>query len=97
MEHKDVPYIVYEATQARNERTVRRLIVVVIIAITLLFVSNAIWLWAWSSYDYASSENSVDLSTDGGGDANFIGNDGVINNGKGESSAENTQANQEER
>lgn len=97
MEHKDVPYIVYEATQARNERTVKRLIVVVVIAIALLFVSNAIWLWAWSSYDYASAENSVDLSTDGGGDANFIGNDGVINNGENKGSTESTQKNQEER
>lgn len=93
MEHKDVPYIVYEATQARNERTIKRLILVVIIAVVLIFVSNAVWLWAWNSYDYASSESSVDLSTDGGGDANFIGNDGVINNGKDKSSTESTQKN----
>lgn len=93
MEHKDVPYIVYEATQARNERTIKRLILIIIIAIALLFVSNAIWLWAWSGYDYASSESSVDLSTDGGGDANFIGNDGVINNGENQSSTESTQKN----
>lgn len=90
MEHKDVPYIVYEATQARNERTVKRLITVVIVVIVLLFVSNAIWLWAWSSYDYSSAQQ-VDLSTDGGGDANYIGNDGEIINGKDPGSKNQTQ------
>ena len=95
MEHKDVPYLVYEATQARNERTIKRLISVIIIVIVLLFVSNAVWLWAWSSYDYSSAE-SIDLSTDGGGDANYIGNDGVINNGKNQSDKNQTE-NQEKR
>ena len=95
MEHKDVPYLVYEATQARNERTIKRLITVIIIVIVLLFVSNAIWLWAWSSYDYSSAEN-IDLSTDGSGDANYIGNDGVINNGKNQSD-ENQKKNEEKR
>lgn len=96
VQDKDVPYIVYEATQARNERTIRRLIIVVIVAIVLLFASNAIWLYAWMQYDYvATSEDySIDLSTKGGGDANYIGNDGDINNGKGssEESADNGPA-----
>ena len=47
MPHRDVPYLVYEATQARNERTIKRLILVVIIAVALIFISNAIWLYAW--------------------------------------------------
>lgn len=81
MPHRDVPYLVYEATQARNERTIKRLILVVIIAVALMFISNAIWLYAWMQYDYVSSEN-VDLSTEGGGDANYIGNDGDIINGE---------------
>lgn len=96
MNFKEMQYMI-EGLQARNERTVKRLIAVVIITIALLFISNAIWLWAWSSYDYASSENSVDLSTDGGGDANFIGNDGNITNGEDKSSTESTQTNQEKR
>lgn len=97
MDNKDVPYIVYEATQARSERTIKRLIAVVIITIALLFISNAIWLWAWSSYEYTATESSVDLSTDGGGDANYIGNDGEIVNGEDKSSTESTQENQKER
>lgn len=48
MAHRDVPYLVYEATQARHERTIKRVVIALIIAIILIFVSNAIWLWAWT-------------------------------------------------
>lgn len=58
MAHRDVPYLVYEATQARNERTIKKLIIVVVIAIALMFISNAIWLYAWMQYDYISEETS---------------------------------------
>lgn len=58
MPHRDVPYLVYESTQARNERTVKRLIVSLIIAVVLIFVSNAIWLWAWSQYDYVNTDTN---------------------------------------
>lgn len=86
MPHRDVSYLLYESTQARNERTIKKLIIVVVIAIALMFISNAIWLWAWMQYDYAvtTEDYSVDLNTKGGGDANYIGNDGDIINGTGE-------------
>lgn len=51
MEHKDVPYLIYEANQARHERTVKRLILVVIIAVALLFISNMAWLYYESQFD----------------------------------------------
>lgn len=56
MENKTIPYILYESTQARTERTTKRLIIALIIATALIFISNALWLWAWSSYDYVSEE-----------------------------------------
>ena len=52
MEDKTVPYLVYEGTQARNERTVKRLIIVIVVTILLLFASNALWLYEWCQYDY---------------------------------------------
>ena len=58
MAHRDVPYLVYEATQARHERTIKRVVIALIIAIILIFVSNAIWLWAWTQYDYVSTDTS---------------------------------------
>lgn len=80
---ESVPYIVYEATQARNERTVKRLVAIIITAIVLLFASNLVWIWYINQYDYASYE----VSTDGGGDAyyNELVGDGQINYGESES------------
>lgn len=89
MEEKDemlaVPYIVYEGTQARQERTIRRLITVIIVLISMLFATNAIWLYTWNSYEYDDvSYDDVDLDA-GNGNANFIGRDiinGEIDNGE---------------
>ena len=50
----NVPYIVHESAEARHERTEKRMIVALIMAIVLLFVSNAVWLWAWMQYDYST-------------------------------------------
>lgn len=76
MEHKDIPYIVFEGTLARFERTIKRLIVALIIVTTMLFFSNAMWLYEWSQYDYTSEEVQVDAQD---GVANYIGRDGDIN------------------
>ena len=67
-----VPYIVHESSMARNERTVKRLIVALIVSICLLFASNAAWLWAWMQYDYTSTESVVEYQQDGQG-LNIIG------------------------
>ena len=52
---ESVPYIVHEGAMARNERTVKRMIIALVASIALLFASNALWLYAWFSYDYVSS------------------------------------------
>ena len=77
---ESVPYIVHEASMARMERQIKRLCIAVIVAVCMLFASNAGWLLACTNYDYASYE----AITDDGGDANIIGNDGDIYNGYGE-------------
>ena len=79
MENKTVPYLVYEGSQARNERTTKRLIIALIIVTIMMFVSNIAWLWAWMQYDYYGEEIMVDSQD--GGNANYIGHDGDINNG----------------
>ena len=68
MEDKNVPYIVYEGTIARFERTVKRLIIALIIAVILLFASNMAWLYEWSLYDYSD----VTIDSDDGGVANYL-------------------------
>lgn len=80
-----VPYFVYEAEQARAERRDRRQITALLIAIALLFIGNLAWLYVWSQYDYSGEESTttIELDSSGDGNANFIGNDGDINNGAG--------------
>ena len=79
MEEKNaIPYIVWEGERVRDERRHRRDFIVKIILIILLFVSNAIWIYAWNQYDYA------EVVVDGGekGIANYIGHDGDIRYGE---------------
>ena len=65
MENKDIPYIVYESTQAKNERTIKRIVIALIIAIAFIFISNALWLYAWMQYDYIGVEDTITYSQDG--------------------------------
>jgi hypothetical protein len=75
---------VYESSLAREERQQKRLVVVIVILIVLLFITNAVWVYFWNQYDYVD-DYSVDVNSQGG-IANYIGNDGDINNGTDNSS-----------
>lgn len=77
-----VPYAAYEGLQVRHERTVKRLIIAIIVTVILMFASNMAWLYAWQSYNYESEETAVIVDSKDGGNANYIGNDGDITNGK---------------
>lgn len=76
----NIPYIVYESAQSKNERTVKRLVIALVIAIALIFISNLAWLYAWSQYDYESSETSTTYTQDGYG-TNIIGDMNEVDNG----------------
>ena len=58
-----------------------------IVAVCMLFASNAAWLYCWCQYDYSSDEVIVDAED---GIANYIGNDGDIVNGTDYSSEKDT-------
>lgn len=77
MEDKQIPYFVHEANMARMERGNKRLWIVLIIAIALLFATNAFWLYEWMSYDIVIDGEDIDVDA-GDGIANYIGNDGDI-------------------
>lgn len=85
LQERSVPYIVFEGTVARFERTVRRLIILIGITILLLFASNALWIYEWNQYDYSD----VTVDSQDGGNANYIGANGYINNGEGNSKKTN--------
>ena len=76
-----VPYIVHESVVARFERQAKRLWIALVIAVVMVFASNAIWLYAWMQYDYSSESIIVEQDAQDGGNANYIGNDGDIMNG----------------
>ena len=87
MENQSISYIAHESAMARAERHIKRLWIALIVAIVLIFISNIAWLAYINQYDFESYE----ISTDGGGNANYIGNDGDIYNGKSDSQKENKE------
>ena len=72
-----VPYIAHESDMARQERSNKRLAIALIISIITLFLSNIGWLVYLSQYEFETTE----ISSEGGGNANYIGEDGNIYNG----------------
>lgn len=72
-----VPYVVYESSMARNERTIKKLIIALIVTILLIFASNGLWLW------YESQFETIDYSYEQDGNGNNIIGDsnGVDYNG----------------
>lgn len=77
-----VPYIVFEGEMVRHERTIKRLVTLLILTIALLFISNVAWLWFFNQFNIEGE--TVSLDSRDAGIANYIGEDGTINNGRGE-------------
>lgn len=95
MEEKiTVPYIVHESAMARNERHIRRLVIALIVAIVMIFATNIAWLILWNSYEYVGE--STEVSVEGEGNANYIGEDGEIINGESDSDKEDQIPQEEE-
>ena len=91
MENKEliVPYIAYESAMARAERRDKRFVIVIIVLVAMLAASNIAWLAFWNQFDIVDGY-SVDVESDDGGNANYIGNDGDIYNGTSKSN-QNTE------
>lgn len=70
-----IPYIAYESAKARDERNFRRLWVVILVLIGLLFGTNAAWLWYESRY--ASEDIDITAKQDGSG-TNIVNAGGYI-------------------
>jgi hypothetical protein len=85
--NKDISYIVFEGEMARAERHIKRLWITVLVTILLLAACNIAWLIYINQFDVESYQ----VSTEGGGNANYIGNDGDITNGESNSSSQDTQ------
>lgn len=77
----NVPFSALEISQASSERHIKRLwialIVSIALGISLVFASNAIWLWVWMQYDYTSECEEIVYQQDGEG-TNIIGNSNEV-------------------
>lgn len=76
---KSIPYIVFEASEAKSERTIKRLIIALVISIFVGFLTNLAWLWVWNQYEYVdetSTETRV-FTQDGNG-LNIIGDSNEV-------------------
>lgn len=73
---ESVPYIVHESSMAMMERQIKRLWIALIVAVCLLFASNAGWLI------YESQFETITYEQDGEGINNVnYGEQGDLNNG----------------
>ncbi len=83
-----IPYIVFEGEMARSERHIKRLWIAIIALIILTIITNVMWIWYISQYDFSS----YDYEQDGDG-VHIIGDsNGVDYNG---TETENSQTDTE--
>ena len=72
----NVPYVVHEATVARQERQIKRMWIALIVAVAMLFASFALFVW------YESQFETMTYEQDGEGINNVnYGEQGDLNNG----------------
>lgn len=80
--NSNVPFVVYQATAARQERQIRRMWIVVLVLIVALIVSNLAWIVYESSFEEKITTEEIIIDADNNGNANYIGQDGNIYNGE---------------
>lgn len=79
MENKGNQYGI-DVLTAFAERTVKRLWVIIILLIVLLFGSNAAWIWYESQFEDVVTETYTSESDDGG--IAIVNRDGDVNYGE---------------
>lgn len=72
----------YDVFMAFYERTIKRMWVLCILLIILLVGTNAAWLIYESQFETIETIEEVIVDSDGGGNANYNGEDGNIYNGE---------------
>ena len=80
MENNAVPYIAHESAMARLERIIKRLWIVIIILIALLFATNAAWIYYESQF--MDETTTIEAEANAGGNAVINGSGAVNINGE---------------
>ena len=70
-----VTFLAFESMKATLERTIRRLWILAIILIFLLFGTNAAWIYYESQWEVYSTTVEAEQETDGGGSNYVVGGD----------------------
>lgn len=81
-----VPYVVHESDMARQERTIKRLWILLLVMLVLLVGTNVAWIYYESQFEEVTVEQEVDT---GDGDAFVVGN-GDLNYGQGQAESDET-------
>lgn len=95
-----VPYIVYEGEMARQERNIKRLLIIMATMLVLFFASNMAWLYVWNQYEYVEETKTVTIDAEQDGEGvNMVGGEDVTYgpDGNDRNSQEKTQAEKEKR
>ena len=71
MDDKLIPYIAFESATARQERTIKRLWVICIILIMALLITNGLWLYWESQFEYYEVTQEVEATSDNYSDLNL--------------------------
>lgn len=59
-----VPYMVFESAIVRYDKIIHRLIAIIAFIVTLLVVTNAIWVYAWHKQDFGDKATTM-ITNDG--------------------------------
>ena len=81
-EMPSVTYAAFEAMVTGYERHVRRLLVALLFAVVMLFLSNLAWLHFWSQFEFSDESYSDIYTQEGEGRFNInTGEQGDVNYG----------------
>lgn len=81
MNEQDIKYFTLESSNERWSRIVRMMMILWAITIVVAIVAVAAVDYGWRQFISESEIESCTVSTDGVGNANYIGKDGDIYNG----------------
>lgn len=91
MDEKMIPYIAFESTTSRQERTIKRLWILCIIMIVALLGTNAGWIYWENQFEDVETvvTQDVEATSDGESDLNLNTIGGDFYGGESESEANN--------
>lgn len=70
----NIPYIVFESSQARMERVNKRLWIALLVLIVALIGTNAGWIYYESQFEYSTTTTvTQEATSDGNSDINLRG------------------------